>query len=81
MILITWRNFGQGFSSADTLEKNNGDASISVSTFANTNMEADQNNDYRVINTVFVIRRRREGIHDCISRASLARSQKLVCAY
>jgi hypothetical protein len=58
MILITWRNFGKGFSSAETLEKNIGDASISVSTFANINMEADQNNDYRVINTVFVIRRR-----------------------
>jgi hypothetical protein len=41
MILITLRNFGQGFSSADTLEKNNGDASISVFTFANANMEAD----------------------------------------
>jgi hypothetical protein len=40
MILITWRSFGQGFSSADTLEKKIG-ASISVSTFGNANMEAD----------------------------------------
>jgi hypothetical protein len=81
MILITWRNFGQGFSSANILEKNNGDASISVFTFANANMEADQNNDHRVINTVFSIRRRQERIHDCISRTLLARSQKSVCVY
>jgi hypothetical protein len=48
-----------------------------MSTFVNAYKEADQNNKYRVISMVFGVRRRRQRVHHCIFRPSLAQSQKI----
>jgi hypothetical protein len=71
------KKLGQGLSIIGWLTSSNNvsDASISMSIFVNANMEADKNNKYIVIGIVFGVRRRREGIHHCISRTSLARSK------
>jgi hypothetical protein len=70
------KDFYEARTSVDPLEQIAiSDASISMSIFVNANMEANKNNKYTVIGIVFGVRRRREGIHHCISRTSLARSK------
>jgi hypothetical protein len=64
MSLMASKKLGQGLSIIGWLTSSNniGDASIPVSSFVNANMQADQNNKYRVISTVFGVRRQKEYI-------------------